>query len=114
MNGERGPEMEAVRPIAPTEVLEAKIEQIPNEVLQTFNSAIAENVNNGLARVLQKDIVAVLEGLGMNRQEIYKRHWLDVEDMYRQAGWEVKYDSPSYGDNDFEPYFVFRAPKAKL
>ncbi len=112
MNGELGPGMEAVRPIAPDEVLEVKIEQLPNEVLQTFNSAIAENVRHGLARILQKDIVAALEGLGMNRQEIYKRHWLDVEDIYRQAGWEVKYDSPSYGDNDFEPYFVFKASKA--
>ncbi len=101
---------EVVRPIAPTEIIEAKTEQIPGEVFAVFNTLIAQNIDHGRSRVLQKHVLEQLEAQGMNRSEIFKRHWLDVEESYREAGWHVKYDKPVYwGGEDFDAYFEFRS-----
>lgn len=95
-------------PVAPQEVEALKTEQIPDEVFAVFNALIAENLHSGCAKVLQKDVVARLEEMGMNRGELYKRRWLDVEDSYRAVGWRVEYDKPVYwGGENFEPFFKF-------
>ena len=28
------------------------------------------------------------------KTDIFRRHWLDIEDIYRDAGWQVTYDKP--------------------
>lgn len=99
-------------PISPAEVSERQVQQIPEEVFVAFNALIAQNIRNGWARVLQNDVLGMLENRGMNRREIFHRHWLDVEDSYRAQGWKVNYDSPvGYAGEDFDAYFEFHAPK---
>lgn len=101
----------AVRPITPDEAAKRQREEIPSEVILAFNGLIAANLRNGReATVRQNEVLARLGSLG-TRDKIFKKGWLDVEEAYREAGWEVHYDSPGYGDNDFEPYFTFRRPK---
>jgi len=101
-------------PVAPDQVLELQAQQIPEEVFVVFNGLIAQNLRDGRAKVLQKDVLAELEEKGMNRSKIFKQHHLDVEDSYRALGWLVTYDRPVYwGGEDFEAYFEFRAPKGK-
>ncbi len=34
-------------------------------------------------------------------------HWLDVEDVYREAGWVVEYDKPGYCES-YEATFTFK------
>lgn len=41
-----------------------------------------------------------------SRQFIFDKHWLDIEDTYRKAGWNVEYDKPGYCEN-YDAYFVF-------
>lgn len=106
---EREPGMRP-RPLAPHEVVEAKKELIPDVVIETFNTLLAERGMDGHVTIYQDEVVAQLEALGLQRREIYDRHWLDVEPLYREAGWTVEYDKPSYGDNDFRAYFQFSIP----
>lgn len=105
------PEIKRV-PMSPAEVPERQVEQIPEEVFVAFNALITRNIRSGRATVLQKDVLEMLENRGMNRREVFHRHWLDVEDSYRAQGWKVEYDRPiAWGGEDFEAYFEFRAPK---
>lgn len=97
-----------VKPISPQEVAETKLAVIPNEVIQVVNALIAESFVNGRATVLQKDIVEGLLAAGLKRNEIFKRHWLDFEAIYQDAGWKVEYDKPAYNES-YDAYFKFVA-----
>jgi hypothetical protein len=97
-------------PVSPSEAAELQTEQIPEEVFIVFNSLIARNLREGRSTVLRDEVVTELEARGMNREDIFSKHWLDVEGSYCEAGWDVKYDSPvAYGGETFEPYYEFRA-----
>ena len=99
-------------PISPGEVVEFQNQMIPEEVFVVFNGLLSCNLRNGRAKVLQCDVLQALTDQGMNKAEIFKKHWLDVEESYRAKGWQVTYDSPvGYAGESFEPYFEFRAPK---
>jgi hypothetical protein len=98
--------MAAVRPIKPNEVAKMKEVVIPDVVFESFNHLIAQNYGNGSAVVKQHEVVSLLKEKGLVADEIYKNHWLDVEDVYRSAGWKVKYDKPAYCES-FDAYFKF-------
>ena len=104
---------EAIRgPVNPAEAAELQTELIPDEVFIAFNGLIARELSGGRARVLQKDVIAELEEVGVPRGEIFKRHMLDVEDSYRATGWQVTYDKPmGYAGETFDAYFEFKAKK---
>jgi hypothetical protein len=93
-------------PLSPSEAADLQTEQIPDEVFIAFNGLIARNLRGGRAFVFQKDVVEILEQQGIDRQQVYKTHWLDVEDSYRATGWDVKYDKPGFNET-YEPNFTF-------
>lgn len=93
-------------PISPDQVVEAKSESLPDEVFVVVNELITEKLLNGSATILQKDILARLEACGLNRSQIFEKGWLNFEELYRQAGWEVGYDKPGYNETG-EAYFIF-------
>lgn len=103
-----------VRPITPDEAASAEKSAIPPEVLKAFNELIAENYRFGEARVPQKDVVRRIKEI-MPRKvtdgTIVDSGGLDVEDIFRGAGWEVTYDRPAYFEN-YEAFFVF-SPQRK-
>lgn len=105
---EREPSMR-LKPLAPQEVVEAKRELIPDVVIETFNTLLAERATNGYATIYQDEVVAQLEEQGLVRQDIYARHWLDVEPLYRESGWEVEYDKPGYNET-YRAFFRFSVP----
>jgi hypothetical protein len=95
-------------PISPSEAAELQAEQIPDAVFAAFNELIAQNLNEGRAVVMQRDVLALLRAQGIDRDEVMERRWLDIEGSYRTVGWQVKYDKPMrYADENFEPYFEF-------
>ncbi len=101
---------EQVRALSPQEIMELKHEMMPPAVLEIVNRLLAENVNQaGYATIKQEDIVKELIASGLKRREIFDKHWLDFEDQYREAGWEVTHNSPSY-DETFDAYFRFSLP----
>lgn len=99
-----------IRPIRPEEVTDQKKEQFPDEVIQAFNELIAEKAADGFSKVLVKDVVARMVAKGLKRKDINKKGWLNVEDIFRQAGWKVMSDSPvGWGGESFEAYYMFES-----
>lgn len=98
-----------IKPIGPEQAEQLRMEQFPGEVLEVFNALIAKNMVRGRAVIRQDDAVRALVARGMNEGKIFQDGLLDVEDMYRQAGWKVTYDKPGYNESG-NAYFVFEAP----
>jgi len=97
----------AVAPIKPADVVEKKSVVIPDVVMDTFNDLIARNFADGEARFEQEEVVKALVAKGHTREEIFANHWLDVEDIYRKAGWNVEYDKPGAPET-YRASFTFR------
>ncbi len=82
------------KPITPSEVV--KQEVIPDFVFEVFNELIQRNHRAGRATVKQSDAEKMIKAK-MGEAEFDDR-WLDVEDHYRDAGWQVEYDKPGYNE----------------
>lgn len=99
------------KPISPEEVVDVKEASLPEGVLEVFNDEIARQWNGSSALIKQNGLVErLVEKLGMTRDQIFANHFLDVEDIYRKAGWHVEYDKPGYNE-DYEAYFKFSKDK---
>lgn len=91
-------------PATPEDILALKRRLIPSFVLDAFNELIAENYRAGSAIVDQDEVVTRIHAK-MGPGE-FDRHWLDVEPLFRQAGWKVEYDKPGYNEN-YPAKFIF-------
>ncbi len=96
----------AVKPLTPSEVVTLKKALIPDEAIESFNELIAENFLGGYSQFSQKKVVARMVKKGLSEKDIYANGWLDVEDIYRKAGWKVEYDKPGYNES-YEATFSF-------
>lgn len=98
--------------ITPSEALSLKESIIPDEVFDAFNELIVEKIDlHGSVTVMQDDVVEkIINKLGCNRQDIFDKHWLDVEKIYQAAGWVVAYDKPAYCES-YKAYFKFSRKK---
>lgn len=117
-----------IKPITPREVIGKKKELLPDAVLEAFNELIAKHWNNGEACFKQDEVVALIcqkleqelnkggssddNWMSVRKQEIFDNHYLDVEGIYRKAGWTVNYDSPAYCES-YPATFTFRSKKSK-
>jgi hypothetical protein len=100
-----------VPPIRPDEVRSRVAHAIPEAVFESFNDLIALHWDGRRATVKQNEVVDLItKRTSAGRQEIFDRHWLDVEEAYRSAGWKVEYDKPAYCET-YEAFFVFSRPK---
>lgn len=96
------------KPITPDEVISRKKESLPDEVIEAFNELIAFNWNGYQASIKQEDVCNLIcKKLNIFDNIVFKNQYLDVEDIYRESGWDVKYDKPGYNE-DYEAYFVFK------
>jgi hypothetical protein len=106
--------MNNIKPIKPNEVLTLKVKTVPDAIFQATNEMIAKNWNGISATIRKEDLLNKyfkIKGQTndrANRDKLYDDHALDFEDFYRKEGWNVNYESPSYGDSDFEPYWEFK------
>lgn len=99
------------KPIIPIEAVGKKKEQLPDGVLDAFNEMIAANLINGRAIIKVEDVLTLIRRkLGVAREYVYEKHYLDVEDIYREAGWKVEYDQPAYCES-YPATFTFTAKK---
>lgn len=101
---------EKVRLIRPEEVVLEKKKSLPDKVLAAFNQLIAEKWNGYSATIKQEDVVALMIKKGLKQKQILDKGWLDVEDVYREAGWIVEYDKPGYNES-YLATFTFKKPK---
>jgi hypothetical protein len=91
-------------PIKPSDVTKIKKKVFPDEVFQAFNELIVQNFSGGSSTVKQDDVVAVMVKKGLKLEAIFDNHWLDVEEIYREAGWKVVYDKPAYCESYAETF----------
>ena len=103
-----------MKPITKAEATKQSVKGIPDFVIEVFNEAIVANLSNGSARITQdyivKRIMAQMKKLDLpgnaNPDTIFSNRWLDVEPLFRKAGWHVLFDKPAYCE-DYAAYFIF-------
>jgi len=109
-----------VRPIKPSEV-RAELKKtgiFPTEVIDAFNELIVKHFHKGYASFLQKEVVELIKekmkaaspDVPFKEEEIFEKHWLDIEELFSTHGWEVRYDSPGYNETG-ESVFHFSEKK---
>lgn len=91
------------RILRPEEVVSAKTEDIPQEVFDAFNAAIAKHWDGQRAKFTQQEVVKAID---FAPDVIIKNRWLDVEPSYRACGWNVEYDKPGFNEN-YKATFCF-------
>lgn len=102
--------MKKGKPISPSEVCKQRDFNIPGEVIDIFNELIVEKFDGKTAVVHQDSAIKLItERLGVKSEEIYDKHWLEVESIFRNCGWKVSYDKPAYNEF-YKAYFLFSKP----
>lgn len=93
-------------PIKPSEV--DKRDVIPQTVFEIFNVLITTAWDGTQAIVRQDDAAdRISKDLGIPRADVFKFHYLDVEEAYRKVGWAVEYDKPGFNET-YPATYTFR------
>ena len=102
-----------MEPIKPSDVISKKTKVIPAYVIEVFNMMIIEKFTNGSAALKQKETVErIKERMKLQASKnIFSINWLDVEDIFRKAGWEVEYDKPGFNES-YDATFTFSKKRA--
>jgi hypothetical protein len=94
-------------PITPQEVQLKRKKVFPKEIIDVFNSFIILNWNGQKSVVKQSSIINYIKAkMDITDEEIFDKHYLDIEEIYKEVGWVVEYNKPTW-DETFEAYFVF-------
>lgn len=95
---------------SPSQMQALRLKMIPQEVQDAWDALIARHFNGRTACVKQDDVIEMLLPMtpGASRQEVFDSGWLDIEDLYRAAGWKVSYDKPAYCES-YPATFTFTA-----
>ena len=100
-------------PIKPSEVVSLKERVTPEQVFEAFNETIAKHWTGHSSRFGQDEIIAAIESKMVEqniRRRIFDEHWMDVEPIYRAAGWDVEYNKPGYNES-YEANWTFEKKK---
>ncbi len=104
-----------IKPITPQQAKSNRVAVLPSAVLEAFNELITENLDGKSATIGQNEAIALIQkkltltdgGIyHLSAQEICDKGWLNIEDVYREAGWKVAYDKPGYNET-YEATFKF-------
>lgn len=98
-----------VKPLSPNEV----VFEIPDFVIEAVNTLIKKNYRGTEFTIYAKDIIAEGRKSGNpdSIKDWYDEKWMDFEKLFEANGWTVRYESPSRGESDFEPYYSFKPKK---
>jgi|CXWL01.1.fsa_nt_gi hypothetical protein len=98
-----------IKPISPDDVAGKKAATIPDVVFEAINDLIVKNWAGTRATILQSKIVESILNRddAITEKSIFEHRWLDIEDIYREAGWDVKYDKPAYNES-YSATFIFK------
>lgn len=100
-----------MKALTPSEAAVAKAQrEFPDFVVDAFNQCILASILNGTYEVEQEEVIMRMMSLNpqLSREEIFDKHYLDVEDYYRSAGWEVVYHKPAYYE-EWKAYWEFKS-----
>lgn len=99
--------MDKITPITPEQVIKEKSKDIPECIIDAVNKLLVKNWKQSscYAKILQNDILDMVADK-YSRREVFDNGWLDIEDLYREAGWNVEYYRGPYWDTT-PCYFTF-------
>lgn len=101
----------AINPISPNDVQACMNGLIPDAVIEIFNEAIVAKFDGTSARVTVESVVPVIcERLGCARNRVFDSHWLDIEDIFKKAGWSVEWHKAPYYSMS-PSYWIFTKTK---
>ena len=93
------------KPLKPSEVKK----QIPDFIIEAVNEFIQDRIGtDGTVTIPQGELMnrILAKNPSVKRSEIFDRGWLDIENLYRGAGWYVDYEKPAYNETG-SAYFTF-------
>ena len=95
------------KPISPSEAQDY-VSDIPDYIIDIFNTLIKKSYRNGRAIVYQKEVERFVESMvgGKQLNQAFDNGWFDVEELYENEGWKVLYDKPGYNET-YEAYYEF-------
>jgi len=100
-------------PISPNDVVRTKRDMIPDKVIEVINALIIREWDGSSAVVRQDDIVELVKiQLKVTSNYIFDKGWLDVEDIFKEAGWVVRYEQQCRDEN-FKTFFEFKKQEKK-
>jgi hypothetical protein len=123
--------MSKIAPLTPVEAEAKALTRIPDFVIEAFNDLIVANLYQGRVVIKQEEAVqAILARMpksdqavkyvgprneatrdkDKDRATIFVSHWLEVEPVYREAGWKVRFDKPGYNEMH-DGFYEFEKPK---
>jgi hypothetical protein len=99
------------KPFTPAQAKAEKVNTIPWMIIEATNQLLAEKHSNYI-RIDVDEIIKRAISLDttnkLKRADIFKNHWMDIEDVYRAQGWSVSHDSSDYTDSHSYSYFTFK------
>ena len=96
-------------PLRPEDMHAAKARVIPQHVFEAFDEEIARAWDGKRSVVMQEAVLMnIMTRHGCTRDVVFSNKWLDVEPVYRAAGWKVTYDKPAYCES-YPASFTFEA-----
>jgi hypothetical protein len=102
-------------PITPQELIQNI--NLPDAVIDTINTVLQSSWAYGKTSVsITQDtlVQAIIDVMGITRQQAFDAGYLDFEKVYRDAGWLVEYNKPeTFSNESFDTYFKFTAPVVK-
>jgi hypothetical protein len=81
-------------------------------VIKAFNLLIAKYWDGSAAIVKQNEVVDKILALAkgkshpLKKDVLFKEHYLDIEYLFKGAGWQVTYDKPGFNET-YEPSWTF-------
>lgn len=103
-----------MKPIKPSEVAAHKATLLPDFVFKAFNNLIAKSYNDRTAKIMKEEAIKELahfmpgDSFQSKRNAIFENGYLDIEDCYREVGWDVVYYKPGYNES-CDGFYTFRA-----
>ena len=95
-----------IKPITPQDIASYKEETFPPEVFKAWNELIASEFNGSSATIFLSRAKSHLQAYLSIHDIRYDQKYLDIEDVYRNFGWNVSYVNAAYNDA-FESYYEF-------
>ena len=95
--------------ITPAQVRKMRKDYIPECVFAAINELIVKHFNGIESCIEQNEILNKIctEETGLSRSDVFKYHYLDIEEIYGEKGWQVEYHKPDYNDFKDKAYFRF-------
>lgn len=100
-----------VKALSPDEVKPIQTSNIPDAVVQVFNELLVKHWDGTTAQIMQDDVLEkLLVEHNIERHDAFAKRWLDIEPIFAEQGWLVKYVKGPYYDTS-PRYFHFERDK---